>query len=433
MRKRTIASLLVLVIVSVPMLFAGGGQEAAEEGPVVLTVWHDLGDKGVNWFNELSELYQAENPDVSIESVTYPTQQWIERSIAAINTDTAPDMIFNNYERVIRVEDQTDGIMDLSAAFSELTDSDFLTEQDLAISNYGDKMLIFPIQRVQMAFGVRKSWLDAVGMDFPKNWQEVESVARAFQAGDPDGDGTTGNVYGLALEAANPRDLIHMLDLFQFGTGIKHTIIAPDGSLTIDDPDHREVVRYVIELFRDYTPADTINFSFTEMYQVIEGGRAGMFRVGDWNVNKWDGADVLDGDYIIGPWPAKSAGEEGAVVIGGMRGVAVPANSPHKEESIKFAQFMLTAPAQKLSFEYIGASVRGDWELELSDHQRFFAQPSHKLMAYDFPESIHAFYPQIEEIYHRQLLRLLEDKNLDVDRVLDEASAQIKKYISDNT
>jgi multiple sugar transport system substrate-binding protein len=429
-------SFAILVVVGLLVLspaFAGGAREDSSDGTVTLTVWHDLGDKGVEWFDEMASVYQQENPHVSVESVTYPTQQWIERSIAAINTNTAPDIIFNNYERVIRVEDQTGNMLDLSDAFNSVDGTSFLSEQDLTISRYGGKMLIFPIQRVQMAFGVRSSWLDKVGMDFPATWDEAIAVAEAFQTGDPDGDGVNGNTYGFALQAANPRDLIHMLDLFLFGSGIKHTIIEPNGELVLDGDRYREVVRNVIEAYREYSPSDTINFSFTEMYQVIEGGRAGMFRVGDWNVNKWDQADVLDGDFEIGPWPAQRSGDANAVVIGGMRGAAIPENAPHREEAVKFAQFMLEKEPQRLSFRHVGASVRGDWELDLREHQRYFAQPQHNLIAYDFPESVHSFYPQIEEIYHRHLLRLLDDRSLDVDQVIDEAIVDIERYISRNS
>ncbi len=426
MNSRKLLTAAVLLLAAAGMMFASGSNgNQAEEGPITLTIWHDLGDKGVDWFNEVAAVYGQNHQDVTIESVTYPTQQWIERSIAALNTNTAPDIIFNNYERVIKVEDQTGKIMDLSREFSALPKTDFLSEQDLAISKYGGKMLIFPVQRVQMAFGVRKSWMEAAGKSFPGTWEELTALSEAFQKKD--------GIYGLALEAANPRDLIHMLDLFQFGTGIKHTIIDPDGNLTLDDPAHRDVVRKVITAFRNYTPADTINFSFAEMYQVIEGSRAGMFRVGDWNVNKWDKPDVLNGDFVLGPWPALNPGDKNAVVIGGMRGAAVPENAPHRNQAVDFVKFLLESEAQKLSFQYIGASVRGDWTLDLSNHQRFFAQPQHNLIAYDFPESIHPFYPQIEEIYHRHLLRLLEDKNLNIDKVIDEAKADIEAYIRDNT
>lgn len=419
------------VFFAVAALFGGGKQEAAKSaGPVTITVWHDQGDKGVAWFKDLEALYGKTVSGVKIESVTYPTQQWIEKSIASINTNTSPDIIFNNYERVIKVEDQTKKIFDLSDALKGAADYKVLSEQDLKVARYKNKTLIVPVQRVQMAFGVRKSWLANAGKTFPKTWADMKEIAEFFTKGDPDKNGVAGDTFGFALEAANPRDLVHMLDLFLFGTGLPHTIIDPEGNLTINEPRRKEVVKEVIGLFRSYTPKDTINYSFNEMYQVIEGGKGGMFRVGDWNVNKWDKADVLAGDFLIGPWPAFKAGDKNAVVIAGMRGAAVPANAPNREAAVKFAQFLLTKEAQELSFKHIGSAVRGDLDLKLTDHQKFFASGGSALIAYDFPESIHAFYPQIEDLYHKALLKTLADKSLDVDSVLADAERQIKDYIA---
>ena len=85
--------------------------QAAPASAQELVVWHDLGDNGINWFDELNTLFQETHPDVTITSVSYPTDQWYGRVIAAINTDTAPDLIYNNYERVIRIENQTDRLL----------------------------------------------------------------------------------------------------------------------------------------------------------------------------------------------------------------------------------------------------------------------------------------------------------------------------------
>lgn len=430
MNKQVVLWVLVfLMMVTLPAFLFSRGKQEAKEDVVTLIIWHDLGEKGVDWFNELEKLYPG---DLKIKSVTYPTQQWIEKSIAALKTNTAPDLIFNNYERVIKVENQTGKMMDLNSVFLELDERNFLSDQDLQISMYGEKMLILPVQRVQMGFGVRKSWLENIGMEYPETWADTIAIAKSFNTKDPDGDGINGNTYGFALEAANPRDLIHMLDLFTFGTGLKHTIINPEGEIVINESRHKAVTKEVINVFRKYVPKDTINYSFTDMYQMIEGGKGGMFRVGDWNVNKWDGSDVLDGDYIIGEWPQFNEGEDNYVVIGGMRGVAVPDNSPHKEEALEFIKFMLSAEAQKASFSYVGASVRGDWDLDLSEHQKYFADPRHDLIAYDFPESIHSFYPAIEEIFHKELLNAIADPSLDMDKVLEVAEKKIKEYIKNN-
>lgn len=404
---------------------------AAPAGPVPLTVWHDQGDKGVAWFNEMAAAYQKSNPNVKIESVTYPTQQWIEKSIAAINTNTAPDIIFNNYERVIKVEDQTGKILDLGAAFKDVQDRSFVTAQDLQISTYKGKMIILPIQRVQMAFGVRKSWLEAAGKPFPKTWSEMKELAELFTKGDPDKNGKAGDTFGFALQAANPRDLVHMIDLFTFGTGVSHTVIDPKGNITINEARHKELVKEILGLYWNYAPKDTINYSFGEMYQIIEGGKGGMFRVGDWNVAKWDRPDVLDGDFVIGPWPQFKAGDQNAVVLAGMRGAAVPENAKNRAEAVKFLQFMLSKDAQQLSLKHIGSAVRKDLDLSaLGDHGKYFALGTAPTVAYDFPESLFTYYSGIEEIYHKALLKALADRNANVDAVLLQAEADMKAYIA---
>lgn len=380
----------------------GIGSAAAQE----LVVWHDLGDNGIKWFNALSAEFAKTRPGVTVKSLNYPTDQWFGRSISALNTSTAPDLLFNNYERVIRVEDQTKKLMDLKPVLAQVADKGFLGETDLDVATHGPKMIILPVQRVQMAMGVRKSWLDKVGEKFPATWDDAKRVAAKFRDNDPDGNGAA-DTFGFALEAAKPRDLIHILDLFMFGSGLRHTLIDPAGKIMVDDPKHAQVLEEFLKTYTEYkfVAPDTINHSFAEMYQVIEGGRAGMFRVGDWNVKKWDGPTVLKGDFLVGPWPAFEAGRKNAVVIGGMRGIAVPENSPNKALAVEFAKFMLGKPAQQASLDNIGSAVRKDLDVSaLSDRQKFFAAPTGALMAYDFPEARHLFYPELEAAYHRKLM-----------------------------
>jgi ABC-type glycerol-3-phosphate transport system substrate-binding protein len=371
-----------------------------------LTVWHDLGDNGIKWFEAMGAEYAKARPGVTIRSLSFPTDQWFGRVIGALNTDTAPDLIFNNYERVIRIQTQTGKVEDLAPVLAGVTDKAFLGEDDLRVATFQGKVIILPIQRVQMGFGVRKSWLDKTGEKFPNTWEDAKRVADAFRDKDPDGNGKA-DTFGFALEAAKPRDLIHMLDLFVFGSGLRHTLIDPQGAIVVDEPAHAKVLEEFLKTYSTYrfVAPDTINHSFAEMYQVIEGGRAGMFRVGDWNVKKWDGANVLAGDFLVGPWPKFAADRDNAVVIAGMRGVAVPSNAPNKALAIDFAKFMLSKSAQQASLENVGAAVRKDLDVSaLSPRAQYFAKAEGRLVAYDFPESIHDFYPELEAAYHRRLL-----------------------------
>ncbi len=399
------------------------GMANAEE----LVIWHDLGDNGINWFQAAGEEFAKTHPGVTVTSVSYPTDQWFGRVISSINTDTAPDLIYNNYERVIRIETQTERLMDLTNVLAGAGDTSFLTDADKSVASYGGKMIILPTQRVQMGFGVRTSWLEKVGESFPATWEDAMRVAARFQTEDPDGNGQA-DTFGFALEAAKPRDLIHMLDLFMFGSGLRHTLIDQNGEVVIDEPLHAQILVEFMKTFTDYgfVAPDTINHSFGEMYQVIEGGRAGMFRVGDWNVKKWD-AEALNGDFTVGPWPAHFSDLESAVVIGGMRGVAVPENSPHKDLAVEFAQFLLTNPAQQSALENVGAAVRDDLDIaDLSERRQYFAGAKGNLNAYDFPESIAAWYPELEASYHRALLDAISNPPSDWNAFVSEIATQMR-------
>jgi multiple sugar transport system substrate-binding protein len=371
-----------------------------------LTVWHDLGDNGIAWFQRMGEEFARTRPGVTVRSMSFPTEQWFGRVIGAINTDSAPDLIFNNYERVIRIQSQTSKLADMRPVLEASPDRTFLGADELRVATFRNRMLIIPIQRVQMAMGIRKSWLDRVGERFPDTWEDVQRVAAKFRANPPPGS-TSANTFPFALQAARPRDLIHMLDLFVFGSGLRNTLIDPQGQITIDQPAHARVLQEFMRTYTSYgfVPPDTINHSFTEMYQVIEGGRSGMFRVGDWNVRRWEMPNTLAGDFVLGPWPRFDASRQNAVVAAGMRGVAIPENAPNRQLSAEFARFMLTKSAQQASLEVMGAFVRNDLEVAaLTPLQQWFARAQYTLVPYDFPEATHAWYPELEAAFHRRLL-----------------------------
>jgi ABC-type glycerol-3-phosphate transport system substrate-binding protein len=194
-----------------------------------LTIWHDLGDNGVNWFERMGRAFAEVRPGVTIRSQSFPTDQWFGRVIGAINTNSAPDLIFNNYERVIRIQTQTNRVMDMRPVLEGVADRDFLSPEDLRVGTFRDRMIIIPMQRVQMALGTRLSWLQRVGESAPPvTWEDVRRVSQKFIQGDPDGNGRA-DTFPFALQAARPRDLIHMLDLFIFGAGLQHTLINPAG------------------------------------------------------------------------------------------------------------------------------------------------------------------------------------------------------------
>jgi multiple sugar transport system substrate-binding protein len=111
--------------------------------------------------------------------------------------------------------------------------------------------------------------------------------------------------------------------------------------------------------------------------------------------------------------------------------VAVPENAPNKKLALEFAAFLLTKAAQQASLNTVGSAVRKDLDSAgLPEWSQKFANPTWPLAAYDFPESIHPWYPELEAALYRKLMAAIANPPADwqafIKQTADEMRAQAK-------
>jgi len=322
------------------------GRLSAQE----ITIWHDKADPGIAMIERIAELYRRDNPSVTVRSISMPTDQWLARTIAALNTNTPPDIVFNDNDRIIQVQQSTGKLADLTATVAGMVadDRSHLSAGDLGASSFQGKLIQIPFQRVIVGLGVRKSWLAEIGEPFPRSWDDFLRVAGKFKDKHKD-------AFPIALHAGSPGAITGAgISLFAYGNGASHVLVDEKGEIVIDQPAvARPLVEY-LKLFTHYkyVSPDAINHGFVELYQMIEGGKAGMFRTGNWNVAKWDKQPPA-GDYVVGPYPNFGTGN-GAMIVATIRGMAVPENARNKQAALKFVTFLASRPAQQVSFDLMG-------------------------------------------------------------------------------
>jgi ABC-type glycerol-3-phosphate transport system substrate-binding protein len=393
---------------------------------VDLVVWHDKGDDGIKMFSQIAAEYKRTHPDVNITSLSFPTDQWFSKTIAGLNTNTAPDLLFNDYVRIARIQLTTKKIEDLRPVFAKLPEADrkFLRDLDLKASTYDGAMVMLPVQRVLIGWGVRRSWLESVNEKPPVTWDDTLRVARKFQAGG-------GGRFGIASQAGDPDSLIGSIENFMLGSGIVHPTLDDSGKVMIDQPANAKVLIEYMKLFTDYklVSPDTINHGFVEMYQMIEGSKGGMFRTGNWNVAKWD-REALKGDYVVTPYPS-FAGGNGSLILFSMRGIAVPTNSPHLDAANEFARFMLTRDAQAISMANMGGAIRDDYPIDqLSEHAKFFVQTKQPVVVADFPEASFPWYPRFKPAYYKLLVAAINSPPSDWNAWVKTTAAQLQEEVA---
>jgi len=124
-----------------------------------LVIWHDKGDAGIKIFKEIGDLYHKVDPDVTVKSQSFPTDQWFARSTAGLQTGTGPDLLFNDNYRLAKLQQITGKLRSVKADFdaipADLRSS--LTATDVRAAQYNGQMLMIPIQRSLAGLGIRKS------------------------------------------------------------------------------------------------------------------------------------------------------------------------------------------------------------------------------------------------------------------------------------
>lgn len=89
---KRLAAGLVLVF-AVAAAFATGTQEAATSGPVSIVYWQYFYESKVQVIDQLIQKFQAENPNIKVEQVTFPYENYNQKVASSLPAGTGPDVI----------------------------------------------------------------------------------------------------------------------------------------------------------------------------------------------------------------------------------------------------------------------------------------------------------------------------------------------------
>ena len=201
--KRTIALLIVLLITAT-LLFAGGGAQQGATGATRLTV--QLFDRGTDggrsrvdqnaWTQWIQEKVLR---DLNIEVTFFPVGRWTENTdiINLMASGSAPDLCYTYNTGMISSFRDQGGILNIAPHVGLLPDARRLLGDDPAFPGNDfvmrdlepdGRMFSIPSYRIALAqrnIFIRKDWLDALGLPLPRTTQEFENALRAFRDRDP--------------------------------------------------------------------------------------------------------------------------------------------------------------------------------------------------------------------------------------------------------
>jgi multiple sugar transport system substrate-binding protein len=332
--KKLYCFILIFLFVAT-ISFAGGDKK--EEGPITITWWRyvEENQKEKELTIEYANKYSEENPDVTVEVVFVPWEQFVgEKVIAAIATGEGPDYFWIAYQDLLKF---VEVLYPLDDYLSEEIRPDYLPGELeagtidgklIALPNEGEHMGVFYDKRAFREAGITKT---------PETWEELIETAKKL---------TTPDRYGFVVETK--RDGYQVFTWWPFFW---------QGGGRIMDDEWKESLFYsqaaidALELWGDlvnkYKVSPTTTKDITWMCDEFVSGMGAMWLNGTWAIaTMWDYPDF---EYGVFPYPVKKGGKRVLTPHGGWwSGI-----NKHSENAHEAAEFLFWLRANKTpTFNY---------------------------------------------------------------------------------
>lgn len=402
---------------------------AASEDPVTITIWYEGNDSRLPFFKAAEAEMQKDYPNYSIEAITFDNATLTTKALQAVTTTGGVDLIFNEASRLLVTHQQSGGgFEDLNEVLENTPNHEVVTDSDRKIISADGQLIAFPINRSVNGLGYRT---DVEGVEvtedkLPNTFENFAALGQEYE---------DAGLSGFTLHLGTDPGQVFNLFLTG-GNGISDVWLNSTPESQIEK--NAEYFEKIISLYAGENAIwdkDAINEDFAAMYTKIQSGSVGMFRVGNWNAAGWDKPDSGVGEYEVTTWPSFGEGKESGLLLGGVRGIAMPKNAPEKEAAKIYLTYCLSEAAQQASFETMGSCM--DYSVvdkdKLSKNQKIFFDESIPIYPVDSYNGVFTYYPELLETYEKGLMKAFNAKGEEeIKACVGELHANVQSAIEAN-
>lgn len=245
------------------------------------------------------EFLDAFTEETGYEAVLTPIQDGFETKLqqSAAQQDL-PDIVLNDSAQRGTLVDQ--GLV-RQVDRDEFGAADLVKEQAWSQATAADGEIYgIPVNAQAFALFIRSDWRQAVGMDLPQSWEDLDALADAFTNEDPDGNGED-DTYGWVIPASTERGYASWyFSTFQFSAG-GDILAGEEGSYTPANSEQATVdaVQWQQDQFCEAGTVvpGAITMDTPQAHQAFEAGLGGLYFTGPYNMPRFDdsmGSDVFE-------------------------------------------------------------------------------------------------------------------------------------------
>jgi multiple sugar transport system substrate-binding protein len=325
-----------LATISLLALTACTGAGSAQDGTVRLQMVESLTNPArTALVRELLDEFEAENPGVTVDLVSPPTDQADQKLQQMLQSGRGVD--------VLEVRDSTVGAFSNNGWLYDLSDDvtgwagwDALTDNAQAVTAQDGARYFVPYGFYGLSLFYRTDLVEEAGFDGPpESWEELLEQASAIQ--DP-----SQNTYGYAFRGGQNgfSNVVAAVEAYTIDDlDVENAYLLQDGSTIFAAPEAQDAVDTYFSLFEEAAPPSAVSWGYPEMVEGFTNGSTA-FLLQDPEViatvaesttitqDQWSTAPLLTGPTGKAAQPLATAGW----------GVAEA--SEHQEEAVALVEFL---------------------------------------------------------------------------------------------
>lgn len=327
---------------------AAAATDSAE--PVEITFWHTYNEEGAE--NEmltktLIPIFEASHPNIKVNAVSVPYDNFREKLLAAISAGTAPDLIRSDIIWVPELADmgalaELDSVMPDFAEFKSI-----MFEGPLSTNFWKGHYYGLPLDTNTKVWLYNDALYKSAGIESaPTTMEEVEADCQAIKKVNPKAS---------LIAADGLYSWVTLPWVWSFGGSVTDADITTATGY-INSPESVKAYEFLLKLYDEGCIAPVIMGDGVDPFTGFASGDYASLDNGPWSYS------ILSGQYPDFKFSAAlfPAGTAGSIDIVGGEDINLMSQSQHPEAAMEFIRYLLSQDYQLKMMEVGQIPVRSD-------------------------------------------------------------------------
>ena len=316
---------------------------------VEISFWHTYNEDGTEndtLVNTLIPLFEESHPNIKVNPVSVPYDNFREKLLAAISAGTAPDLIRSDIIWVPELAEigALTALNEVMPDFEEFKSVVF--EGPLSTNFWNGNYYGLPLDTNTKVWLYNDALYTSAGIEVPTSMDELEGACQAIKAVNPD-------AYLYAGDGLYP--WVTLPWVWSFGGSITDEAITTATGY-INSPESVAAYELLLKLYDEGCIAPIIMGDGVDTFSGFASGIYASMDNGPWSYS------ILNGQFPDFTFSAAlfPAGEAGSIDIVGGEDINLMSQSQHPEEAMEFIRFVLSQEYQLKMMEVGQIPVRND-------------------------------------------------------------------------